>query len=756
MKVMSNQFTKGIDNGFKTYGLEVKAIVNGVTNSLFRLKLHDLFHESETIGLAVNTISGEDFHADWNTIISNDLIPLLYECKRTDSMTPVALIVPSSDLTRLTAYLKLLNIEVNVYQLFQGYSVAGIKKSYIEKFYNSFMTEKARIADTTNDTADEVPLINEKALKSIIAKSLTINFQQSKHLSDVVKNNKVISMPDLMKGANQSSSDINNDNAQNNNAGNDTNKRMAKISKVNNFAHLYKKVAVASLVGITIALLLSVLKVLYFSNVDISDPAIIISAKTANRELYRGFKFFKEPNVDLLKILAKNDKISGKYLNKLAETDLWTSVVENPKSNAEFILYASNHDLESVRISAASNPTTPSTILNKLAFDKSVNVRMAVAKNPSTTGSVLNALAIDVAGVKENLLENINLTPKLLKSITDSTTPTCSFNRKLMANKLTPLNTIMYNENNPDDCIREGIALNETTPSDIVERLSNDPSQRVRSAALVSDKISNARLNQIFIDDSVFLNRGANVTDVMAAILNPNIKQSILEKAVLINPIRFNPVVINNKAISESLLSNIKMHAQGSGGVNQFLLLAKDIPANAEILNKIAQSVLSGKSTILTALKKELNIIFAETIYDPYVLTDYMLRYVNLKDKNKISSKSYLSDDIDISIVDNDNIDYTPTNFSDNTDVLNYILGKNNGEKITKVALNAADNIVYEMLIIMLPKVEIALVNSKLVDKEYTDNYAKPEEDSYLSSDEVFFQNSYRMIDQVNNFFDEV
>ena len=752
MKVMSNQFTKGIDNGFKTYGLEVKAIVDGVTNSVFRLKLHDLFHESETIGLAVNNISGEDFNADWNTIISNDLIPLLYECKRTDLMTPVALIVPSSDLTRLTTYLKLLNIEANVYQLFQGFSVAGIKKSYIEKFFSNFMTEKAKIADTANENADEVPLINEKALKTIVAKTLTINYQQSKHLSDVVKNNKVISMPDLMKGANPSSSDTNNNNEQNSS----TNKRMAKISKVNNFAHLYKKIAVASLVGITIALLLSVLKVLYFSNTTIHDPAIIISAKTANRELYRGFKFFKEPNTELQKLLAKNQKVSGKYLNKLAETDIWINVVENPKSNADFILYASNHDLEIVRLSAASNPSTPSTILNKLAFDKSVNVRMAVAKNPSTTGSVLNALAIDVVGVKENLLENINLTPKLLKSITDSTTPTCSFNRKLMANKLTPLNTIMYNENNPDDCIREGIALNETTPSDIVERLSNDPSQKVRSAALMSDKVSSARLNQIFIDDSVFLNRGTNVTDVMAAILNPNINPTILEKAVIINPIRFNPVVINNKAISESLLSNIKMYAQGSGGVNQFLLLSKDIPANSEILNRIAQSVLSGKSTILTALKKELNVIFAETIYDPYVLTDYMLRYVNLKDKNKKTNKQYLNNDIDISLIDNDNMNYIPINFTDNTDLLHYILGKNNGEKITKVALNAADNIVYEMLIIMLPKVEIALVNSKLVDKEYTDNYAKPEEDSYLSSDEVFFQNSYRMIDQVNNFFDEV
>ncbi len=752
MKVMSNQFTKGIDNGFKTYGLEVKATEVGVTSSLFRLKLHDLFHESETIGLAISNPAGEDFNSDWNTIISNDLIPLLYECKRVDMMTPVALIVPSSDLTKLVAYLKLLNIEVNVYQLFQGYSVAGIKKSYIEKFYNNFMNEKAKLSDTV----DEVPLINEKSLKTIIAKTLTINYQQSKHLSDIVKNNKVISMPDLMKGANPSVSDNNESNVNNDSTDNNSNKRMASISKINNFAHLYKKIAVASLVGITIALLASVLKVLYFSNVTVTEPAIIISAKTANKELYRGFKFFKEPNTNLLKVLAKNEKISGKYLNKLAETDLWINVVENPKSNADFILYASNHDLESVRISAASNPSTPSTILNKLAFDKSVNVRMAVAKNPSTAGSVLNALAVDVNGVKENLLENINLTPKLLKSITDSTTPTCSFNRKLMANPLTPLNTIMYNENNPDDCVREGIALNQITPSDIVERLSKDPSQKVRSAALISDKISNARLNQIFIDDSVFLNRDGHDTDMMAAILNPNIKQNILEKAVIINPTIFNSVVINNPAISESLLSDIKMHAQGSGGVNQFLLLSKDIPADTEILGRIAQSVLSGKSTILTALKKELNIIFAETIYDPYVLTDYMLRYVNLKDKNDVSRSSSFSDDIDISIVDNDNLDYTPTNFTDQTDILTYILSKNNGEKITKVALNAADNIVYEMLIIMLPKVEIALVNSKLVDKEYTDNYAKPEEDSYLSSDEVFFQNSYRMIDQVNNFFDEV
>ena len=753
MKVMSTQFTKGINNGFKTYGLEVKAINSGVTTSLFRLKLHDLFHESETIGLAISDTAGEDFNSNWNTIISNDLIPLLYECKKLDAMTPVALIVPSIDLTKLVAYLKLLNIEVNVYQLFQGYSVAGIKKSYIEKFYNNFMTEKTKLADDADD--DDVPLINEKALKSIIAKTLTINFQQSKHLSDVIKNNKVISMPDLMKGVGQSISD-DNDNIQNSSANAGKNKQSTNVSALNNFSHLYKKVALASLVGITIALLLSVLKVLYLSNNIVDDSAIIVSAKTANKELYRGFKFFKEPNVELLKTLAKNEKLSGKYLNKLAETDLWINVAANPKSNSEFILYASNHDLESVRMSAASNPSTPSTILNKLAFDKSVNVRMAVAKNPSTTGSVLNALAVDVIPVKENLLENINLTPKLLKSITDSTTPTCSFNKKLMSNKLTPLNTIMYNENNPDECIREGIALNKITPSDIVERLSNDPSQKVRSAALISDKISGERLNQIFIDDSVFLNRGSNDTDMVAAMLNPNINQSILEKAVIINPARFNSVVVNNKAISESLLSNIKMHAQGSGGVNQFLLLSKDIPLNAGILNSIAKSVLSGNSTILTALKKELNIIFAETIYDPYVLTDYMLRYVNLKDNNNVSNTSYFDNDIDISIVNNDNLNYIPINFTDNTEILNYILSKNNGEKITKVALNAADNIVYEMLIIMLPKVETALVNNKLVDKEYTDNYAKPEKDSYLSSDEVFFQNSYRMIDQVNNFFDEV
>ncbi len=753
MKVMSNQFTKGIDNGFKTYGLEVKAIEAGVTNSLFRLKLHDLFHESETIGLAISDIAGEDFNSNWNTIISNDLIPLLHESKRTDSIPPVALIVPSTDLTKLVAYLKLLNIEVNVYQLFQGYSVAGIKKSYIEKFYNNFMTEKVKLANME----DDVYQINEKALKTIITKTLTINYQQSKHLSDIVKNNKVIPMPELMKNANQSLSNNDINTAKNGRANDNINTRSASVSIFHNITHLYKKIAIASLVGITIALLLSVLKVLYFSNNVVRDTATVMSAKVANNELYRGFKFFKDPNTELQKLLAKNQKVSGKYLNKLAETDLWINVVENPKSNADFILYASNHDLEIVRLSAASNPSTPSTILNKLSYDKSVNVRIAVAKNPSTTGSVLNALAADIPEVRENLLENINLTPALLKRITNDVTPSCSFNRRLMANKLTPLNTIMYNENNPDECIREGIALNKTTPSDIVERLSNDPSSKVRSAALISDKVSNTRLNQVFIDDTVFLSSSLiNETDIMAAIQNPNISQTILEKAMIINPNRFNSVVVHNPSISESLLSNIKMHAQGSSGVNQFLLLSKDIPTDTDILDRITQSVLSGKSTILTALKKELNIIFAETIYDPYILTDYMLRYVNIKDKNKVSNKYNLDKDVDISFIDNDNLNYVPTNFTDNTYILNYILAKNNGEKITTVALNAADNIVYEMLIIMLPKVESALVNSKLVDREYTDNYAKPEEDSYLSSDEVFFQNSYRMIDQVNNFFDEV
>jgi len=734
MKLLKDRFVDSIEKGFKNYGLNIEDINPGITEYLLRLKIQDVFSGSEYLGIALKRSVGADFENIWYNIFTSDLIPALDDYKLNGTIPPVSFIVSSDDILNFVNFLKTFDLNANVYQLFTGFSVAGIKKQDINKFYELFKEQRNRDEDDDVISDPDTDLLK----------------RLSERVLNLKNNPKIISMPDLLKNSGRSSTLYNS-------KINTVSNRSDSIKQNKKPSNIYKKIAIAALLGITIALISSVAKGMYTNINPPVENKTLLSAGMVKSEFFRGFKFAKTPNNSIRSALAKNSNISSKYLNKLADTDIWIDTISNTKNGKEFLLFAANLDIEQARINVASNISTPLYILAELSDDTSDNVRAAVAQNPTINTAIMQKLSDDNSFVSEHLLENSNLTLGILDKILKDPTSTCNFNRRFMSNKLVPLSTIIYNENNPDECTREGIAMNISTPKDIIERLTQDKNSRVRSVALKNINVSSNILNTIFVNDDYFIQTSSDrESDMIAALQNPNISPAILERAIILNPSKFNHIIASNPATPKYLLSNIKMYAEGSQGINEFIIKSKLIISDMDRLKNISDRV-KKDNTILVSLKKELNIIFAETIYDPYILTDNMLRYMKVKRAVETNNRSDImidTNNYDISIIDNDNIDDMPTNFSDKTQLSTYIIDINNASTIPTVALNVADNIVYEMLTYLLPDVENTLVNQGFVDIKETESYSKPIEEVFYN-DEAFFQRSSSSIDKLNSFFDE-
>lgn len=121
--------------------------------------------------------------------------------------------------------------------------------------------------------------------------------------------------------------------------------------------------------------------------------------------------------------LASNPSTPPTVLERLAEdksADGWDSVAFNPSTPAFLLERLARHRNEDVRASVAQNPAAPTVILELLAEDKKQPVRWWVAANPSTPEFVLERLAQDRnETVRSNVASNLSAPPAVLESLAE-------------------------------------------------------------------------------------------------------------------------------------------------------------------------------------------------------------------------------------------------------------------------------------------------------------------------------------------------
>ena len=101
------------------------------------------------------------------------------------------------------------------------------------------------------------------------------------------------------------------------------------------------------------------------------------------------------------------------------------------------------------------------------------------------------------SGLHNDMLENPAITPEIMRKISAGKNRDCDFNKKYMSNPCLSIDEILYNINNPDECVRMGLAANPKTPPEAVAALSEDKNPLVKNAAYKHPNLPQEKLNKL-------------------------------------------------------------------------------------------------------------------------------------------------------------------------------------------------------------------------------------------------------------------
>ena len=243
------------------------------------------------------------------------------------------------------------------------------------------------------------------------------------------------------------------------------------------------------------------------------------------------------------------------------------------------------------------------------------------------------------SGLHNDMMENPALTPEIMRKITAGKNRDCEFNKRYMSNPCIPTEELLYNLNNPDECIREGIALNPNTPAEAIEKLSEDKNPVVKSAAYKHKNMPQEKLNELFPENWVREPDNAmKEAERLAALENPNISPEIRKKAVFMEPEKYGMAVATNKATSPELINKMKNMAQGKKGVHKLLYDIDNIKNNPKELAEIKKQMEQNKEALEKPVRRLMNKKFVENVYDPYELIEDMRRIPSSNKKNNLKN----------------------------------------------------------------------------------------------------------------------
>lgn len=625
----NGKFIDDVTDSFNRFGLQTKLSEKGKSKNTQKFEMYDSIHDSAYVAVAVDKPAGKNAAKEWNDIIENDLLPTLTNENNISSSPASALIVPSKDIDTVEKILVDKGFSPSVYQLFPGYVVAGINKKDTAKLIKDYTSKKDNEFPKKEEPNEEVKQENIQLKKEPVKK------EDNKLHDDKteIEKKKADTLNSLSNLENKKPNEIIEKTVNKKKA--EPEKKLDIKPKPNN-SSLAKKLAAAALLGTAIgagAVAAPEIKSQINDYMTPKEEKVEkeVLEKAAER-YFDGIKNGFAEDDELLKIISENPNLAQDYINELANTPVQTSALKNSAADEDLLREKASSDNESIRAAVAQNPNTPPDVLDKLYKDKSNNVLKALAKNPSISPEMMDNLS-NYNGLHSDMMENPALTPELMRKITAGKNRDCEFNKKYMANPCISTEELLYNLNNPDECIREGIALNPNTPAEAIEKLSKDKNPVVKSAAFKHKNMPQEKLNALFPENWVpEYDNTIKEAERVAALENPNISPEIRKKAVFMDNEKYGKAVAANKSVSPELINRMKNMAQGKKGVSNLLYEAKNIKNNPKQLADIKEQMDKNKETIDKPVRRLMNRQFVENVYDPYALIEDMRR---LPSKNK-------------------------------------------------------------------------------------------------------------------------
>ena len=625
----NGKFIDDITDSFNRFGIQTRLSEKGTSKNTQKFEMYDSIHDSGYVAVAVEKPAGKTAVKEWENIIENDLLPTLVNENNASSSPASALIVPSKDIDAVEKMLINKGLSPSVYQLFPGYVVAGINKKDTAKLVKDYMAKK---------DAEKVQEQKEEIKEEVKNEDITLKKEPVKN-----EDNKI----DIEKKKADTLNSLSN--IENKKTNKVENKKKAELDNTPNIKpktnlSLAKKLAAAALLGTAIgagAVAAPEIKSQINDYLTPKEEKIEKEAlEKAAEKYFDGIKNGFSEDDELLKIISENPNLAQEYINELANTPVQTSALKNSSADENLLREKAKSDNESIRAAVAENPNTPKDVLEELSKDKSNQVLKSLAKNPSISNEMMDNLS-NYSGLHNDMMENPALTSELMRKITAGKNRDCEFNKRYMSNPCIPTEELLYNLNNPDECIREGIALNPNTPAEAIEKLAEDKNPVVKSAAYKHKNMPQEKLNQLFPENWVREPDNAmKEAERLAALENPNISPEIRKKAVFMEPEKYGMAVATNKATSPELINKMKNMAQGKKGVHKLLYNIDNIKNNPKELAEIKKQMEQNKEALEKPVRRLMNKKFVENVYDPYELIEDMRRIPSSNKKNNLKKDS--------------------------------------------------------------------------------------------------------------------
>lgn len=625
----NGKFIDNVTDSFNRFGLQTKLSEKGSSKNTQKFEMYDSIHDSAYVAVAVEKPVGKMAAKKWNNIIENDLLPTLVNENNISSSPASALIVPSKDIDVVEKMLIDKGFTPSIYQLFPGYVVAGINKKDTAKLIKDYMAKK---------DAEKVQEQKEEIKEEVKNEDITLKKEPVKK-----EDNKI----DIEKKKADTLNSLSN--IENKKPNKVENKKKAELDNTPNIKpktnlSLAKKLAAAALLGTAIGAGAVAAPEIQSQINDYLTPKEERIEKEAlekaAEKYFDGIKNGFSEDDELLKIISENPNLAQEYINELANTPVQTSALKNSSADENLLREKAKSDNESIRAAVAENPNTPKDVLEELSKDKSNQVLKSLAKNPSISNEMMDNLS-NYSGLHNDMMENPALTPEIMRKITAGKNRDCEFNKRYMSNPCVPTEELIYNLNNPDECIRHGIALNPNTPAEAIEKLAEDNNPLVKSAAYKHKNMPQEKLNQLFPENWVREPDNAmKEAERLAALENPNISPEIRKKAVFMEPEKYGKAVATNKATSPELINKMKNMAQGKKGVHKLIYDIDNIKNNPNELAEIKKQMEKNQEPIDKPVRRLMNKKFVENVYDPYELIEDMRRIPSSNKKNNLKKDS--------------------------------------------------------------------------------------------------------------------
>jgi len=564
MAEKENHFITHIREGMSRFGMSMESSED-IGDNLSRLILKDNAHKTGYVAIARRT-NAKNPDKFWGDVIDSQLKNALQESAYKGEALPAALIVPSEEADAVIAQSAKRDIKPSVYQLFDGYVVIGYRRK------DSQILLKGKENAQQTETSPEPPKYAE--LEPAAAESQKIKVTL-----------KTIAERDKSSGINP------------------------------------KKLAAAALLGVTIASIPFAVNKFKDNFQEFEEAAENPMVKNVLTNANEG----REGSQEIQAALAANAPLPDYHLEKLISDGYLRDVAQNPNISRDLLLRFSSDPDPLVRAAAARNRSIPEEVLHRMASDRSSAVRASAASNPNLPPELLDKLSLDSdRTVCSAVLENPNLTPFLLDHLEPNINQaTCANKEKIFAGPCVSPAALSYNANNPDSCIRRGIAKNPRTDKDVLRELYNDTDRAVRDGVLANPSIDKKELLSIFPRSWGGIGEEESYSpektkDIQAALRNNATPEFILNNALADNPGKYGAAAAHSPLLSERNIAFLYDYSIPRGGMDGFFAAVNALQNDRTILDMMK----SGKTGMMpdnrsSLLRRRINRLFADNLYNP-------------------------------------------------------------------------------------------------------------------------------------------